>query len=321
MYRSIIFFALAGWIVLTSCNPTPPKGSEVPRPYEIAFNVLLNDSTDNYEVFVMNLEGGDKKNITQWPGVEWTYYSYLDKVYFISDKDTCRRCYFLYETNSKGENKKKLSDLQLADSWMSSRKQGSEFVVKPHSKIDSAFYIMDKKGNRVQRIVTGLPNFSDPMFVHDGSQIVFRGGTKKSKRAPGYQEELYLINEDGTGLQQLTHYPVQDTTAPWWGYKAGPPKPHPTEEFISYQSYQNGKYSLYAVSLDGSKQWKLTDNQQEEGWHDWSPDGAWLAVELFDHEQTQFHIGLMNWKTKEMKILTDNTYKYQQAPNFVLKSD
>lgn len=56
---------------------------------------------------------------------------------------------------------------------------------------------------------------------------------------------------------------------------------------------------------------------QNEGWHDWSPDGRWLAVELFDDEQTQFHIGLMDGGTKEMKILTDTAYPYQQAPVFV----
>ncbi|MBX2913559.1 MAG: hypothetical protein M9954_15680 [Cyclobacteriaceae bacterium] len=309
---------------LISCGGRHTPGHETNKEggpeYAIAYNVLYNDSTDNYEVFTMNMDGSDKKNITHLKGVEWTYYSFQDQLYFISDKDTCQRCaYFLYKTNFKGENPLRVSDIPVADSWMSSRKNGSEFIVRPNPKIDSAFHIIDKEGKRIQRIETGLPNFSDPLFVNNGSQIVFRGGTKKSKREPGYQEELYLINSDGTGLKQLTHYPASDTTAPWWAYKAGPPKLHPKRKFISYQSYQDGKYSLFAITLDGSKQWKLTENQEDEGWHDWSPDGKWLAIELFDNDQAQFHIGLMNWETKEMKVLTDTTYKYQQAPNFVLK--
>ncbi|MDH3712170.1 MAG: hypothetical protein OER04_19945, partial [Cyclobacteriaceae bacterium] len=116
---------------------------------------------------------------------------------------------------------------------------------------------------------------------------------------------------------QLTAYPQSDTTAPWYAYKAGAPRWHPTEYFISYQSLQNGKYSLYAVTPDGDKQWKLTENQMQEGWHNWSPDGHWLAIELFDSAQSQFHIGLMNWETKKMEILTDSSYQYQQAPVFV----
>lgn len=318
---SAILISLTFW----SCKESkigPEESQILLDQYTLAYNVLINDSTDNYEVFTMNLDGSDKKNITNLSGLEWTYYSFLDKIYFISDQDTCQRCaYFLYQTNYKGENPKKISDIPLADSWMSSRKNDSEFIVKPNSKMDSAFYILDMSGKLIQRIETQLPNFSDPLFINKGSRIAFRGGTRKSKRDPGYQEEIYLINSDGTGLKQLTQYPANDSTAPWFAYKAGPPKLQPKENFISYQSYQDGKYSLYAISLDGSKQWKLTDNKGNEGWHDWSPDGKYLAIELFDQDQTQFHIGIMNWETKEMKILTDTTYKYQQAPNFVLKND
>lgn len=302
-------------------EPKQETETENTPEYAIAYNVLTDSESDNYEVFTMNLDGSEKRNITHLKGVEWTYYSHRDKLYFISDQDTCQRCaYFLYETNSRGEQPRKVSDIPLADSWMSSRKDGREFMVKPNPKTDSAFYLIDQNGKLLQRLETGLPSFSDPLFIDDGLKVVFRGGNKKSKRESGYREELYVINANGDGLKQLTHYPEADTTAPWYAYQAGVPKLHPTENFITYQSFQAGKYSLYAVTPDGSEQWKLTDNSENEGWHEWSPDGKWLAIELFDNDQTQFHIGLMNWETKTMKILTDTTYQYQQAPNFVLKS-
>ncbi|MEQ8244068.1 hypothetical protein [Fulvivirga sp.] len=308
---------------LISCgerNKSVEESNKINEPeYAIAYNVLYNDSTDNYEVFTMNMDGSGKQNITNLSGVEWTYYSFKDKLYFISDKDTCHRCFFLYETNFKGENPKKISDLQLADSWMSSRNGGQELIVEPRRKVDSAFQIININGSLVQRLETGLPYSADPLFVNNGNQVVFRGGMTKSKLIEGFNEALYIIDLDGNNRKQLTHYPENDTTAGKFGYKAGTPKLHPTENFISYQSKQNGKYSLYAVTLDGSKQWKLTENQENEGWHDWSPDGKWLAIELFDNDQTQFHIGLMNWKTKEIKVLTDTSFQYQQSPNFVLK--
>jgi len=31
----------------------------------------------------------------------------------------------------------------------------------------------------------------------------------------------------------------------------------------------------------------------------------------------QYDIGLINWKSKELTILTDTTYNYQQSPTFV----
>lgn len=315
----IVFLA----ILTACCNQKENKSRNTNKPideYALLYNVLVNDSTDNYDVFSMNIDGSDKTNITKFPGLEWTYFSDNERVLFISDKDTCQRCYRLYETNYKGENPKKISDIRLADSWMSSRKNSTELIVRPHSKVDSVFYIIDRKGNVISKVKSGMPYSSDPLFVNNGKQIVFRGGLTKSKLIEGFNEELYIIDENGQNNKQLTHYPKSDTTAGKFGYKAGTPKLNPTENYITYQSKQNGQYSLYAVSLDGQKQWKLTENEQNEGWHDWSPDGKWLAIELFDNDQTQFHIGLMNWDTREMKILTDTTYQYQQCPNFVLKN-
>lgn len=302
-----------------ACGSQPQNRSMAGNPeYRLAYNVLADPETDDYEVFTMKMDGSEKKNITNHPGVEWTYYAYRDKVLFISGRDSCGRCcYLLHEMDIKGENVRKVSDICLADSWMSSRKNGAELIVTPHRSVDSFFYIIDLQGRMLDKLYTGLPYSGDPLFVNGGRQVVFRGGLTKSKLVEGFNEELYIINTDGTGRRQLTHYPEGDTTAGKFGYHAGAPRQHPTERFISYQSKQGGKYSLYAVSLDGKKHWKLTDNPQNEGWHAWSPDGRWLAIELFDDEQTQFHIGLMNWQTKEMKILTDTAYQYQQAPVFV----
>ena len=310
-------------LALASCGTNKKSGQEN-MPYEpeyaIAYNVLFNDSTDNYEVFTMNMNGSGKQNITNLSGVEWTYYSFKDKLYFISDKDTCQRCaYFLYESNYKGDNPRKVSDLPLADSWMSGRNDGREIIVKPSPKVDSAFHIIDLNGNLILRVETGLPYSGDPLFVNNGRQVVFRGGMTKSKLIEGFNEALFIIDIDGKNRKKISHYPKNDTTAGKFAYKAGTPKWHPIENFVSFQSKQNGKYSLYAVTLDGSKQWKLTENEENEGWHEWSPDGKWLAIELFDNDQTQFHIGLMNWETKEMQILTDTTFQYQQSPNFVIK--
>lgn len=318
--EACLIFLLSTLISCGGRNKSGEESNKVNEPeYAIAYNVLYNNSTDNYEVFTMNLDGSGKQNITNLSGVEWTYYSYKNKLYFISDKDTCHRCFFLYETNFNGENPKKISDLQLADSWMSSRNNGQEFILKPSPKVDSAFHIININGQLVQRLETGLPYSADPLFVNNGKQVVFRGGMTKNKLVEGFDEAVYIIDTEGNNRKQLTQYPKNDTTAGKFGYKAGTPKWHPTEKFVSFQSKQNGKYSLYAVTLDGSKHWKLTENQENEGWHDWSPDGKWLAIELFDNDQTQFHIGLMNWETKEMKVLTDTLFQYQQSPNFVLK--
>lgn len=312
----ILSLLLGSAMCLSACRQ---NGALNLGDYVLAYNVAVDTEEDDYDIFKVDLLSGEKTNITQNPDVAWTYLAYDDHIFFISDRDTCVRCYFLYEMNVNGEGVRKITDFPLKDSWMGVRKHGSELIVNPSSKVDSVFYIINREGRILEKMQTGLPFAADPAFSPDGLRITFRGAHKRSKREADFNEAIYVMNTDGTGLKKLSKYPEGDTTAPWYAYKAGPPRWHPTEDFISYQSFQDGKYSLYAVTPDASRQWKLTGNDQEEGWHDWSPDGRWLALEVFDSAQTKFDIMLMNWLGKSTRILTDHNYIYQQAPVFVRK--
>ena len=289
--------------------------------YLIAYNVLQDGEKDDYEVYVMDTDGSDKKNITNNPDVAWTYLAYKDKIFFISDRGACKRCYYLYEMDADGKNIRKVFDQRLRDSWMGTRKNGKEIIVTPHLEDGRAFYIFNvKTGKLIRKLTPQLEYFSDPNFSPDGKQIVFRGSTEKRSKDSKTFDELYIMNADGTGLRRLTTYPKDDKTAKWYNYHAGPPRWNAKENFITYQSRQNGKSSLYAVTPDGKKHWKLTDNELNEGWHDWSPDGKWLAIEMFDTDSKEFGVYLMNYETKEIKKLTElKDSKFQQAPVFVLK--
>jgi TolB protein len=316
----LFIYGLAALLLGACRGNDSPAEKEAPAPhYRLAYNVYVPDSLrpDDYEIFTMELDGSDKQNVTDHPDVAWTYLAHDDHIFFISDRDTASRHYFLYEMSFDGSGVRRISDLRLQDSWMDVRKEGAEIIVMPHPGVDSVFYLISRDGRLLQKIPVPVPYVSDPAFSPDGGRIAFRGSNKRSKREAGYEEAIYVSRLDGSELIKISNYPERDTTAEWYAYKAGPPRWHPGGDFITYQSKQNGKYSLYAASPDGSREWKLTQNPQSEGWHCWSPDGKWLALDVFDVEETQFNIGLINWETKELRILTDSTFHYQQAPVFV----
>jgi TolB protein len=298
-----------------------PEEKELIKNYSILYNVHLPDSTgDNWEIMHMNPDGSGKLNITKNDDVAWTYYAYKDRLFFISDRDTSYRCYFLYETDCKAEKIRKVSELRLEDSWMSSRNNGSEMIVSGRTGKDiryQLFIINLATGSYTQFTNDTSAMYFDPCFSPDGKKIVF--SCQKNKWDNTQHEELFIINADGSGMTQLTTYPENNPSAGQYGYKAGAARWHPTENYITYVSKQDGKNSIFAVSPDGKKQWKLTANTIPEGWHDWSSDGKWLCFNSSDPEETQFDIFLMNWGTKKLQQLTDNTYRSQLAPVFIEK--
>ncbi len=314
MKRYLLYFSAA--LFLSFC--AGPAFTQTAK-YKIAYNVLEDQKADNYEIYSMNIEGTESTNITNHKDVAWTYYAWKDKLFFVSDRDACRRCYFLYQADASGGNVKKVSDLQVEDSWMGSRNNGKELVVSGRIGKDVRYqlFIVDIDTGKHRQITNeGMAAFKDPTFSPNGKQIAYVH--KKNRADRSEIEELYIMNADGTNRRKLTTYPADDKTAEPGSYKVGPPHWNKKHNFISYQSNQKSKSSLYAVSPDGKKQWKLTDNKLNEGWHDWSPDGNWLAVDVEDPATGRYDIYLMNYKTKEVKKLTgDSKFKYHQSPVFV----
>lgn len=184
-------------LLLAACGPAPAP-IEAPA-LRIAYNVYTNTPEDNYEIFVADLDGGNRKNITNTPGVDWVYAAYGDRLLFLSDRDTCHRCYFLYEMDADGNNVRRISQQQLQDSWMGSRNNGSEFLVDPKGINDTAFYRISKDGAILDTLYHGMAYANDPCYSPNGEQIVFRGAKEKVKH--GYPAELHIMNTDGSGVR------------------------------------------------------------------------------------------------------------------------
>lgn len=316
--KSLFPSLLLGLILFTSAfSQTHP--TESGKRLGIAYNIHIPDTTkDDWEIIRMNFDGSGKKNILNNDDVAWTYTAYRDRLFFISDRDTSYRHFFLYETDADGNNIKKISDLRLEDSWMDTRNEGKEMIVAGRigKEVRFQLFLVDTKTGAYRQITNDTAAmYRDPAFSPDGKQIVF--SYQKNKRDKSTHEELFLMDADGSGMIQLTHYPEDNPSAKDYGYRAGSARWHPTENFISYISLQDGRHSIFAVSPDGKKQWKLLDNPDSDGWHDWSEDGKWLVFNSSDKAETQYHITLINWQTKEKKQLTDTTYKSQLSPVFI----
>ena len=299
--------------------------------YKIVYNVFEDREKDNYDIYTMNMDGSGKKNITNTPGVEWVYYAYQDKVYYISDIDTCHRCYFLYEMDADGNNKRKVTDLQLEDSWMGSRHNGKEMIVTGRiGKLRQQLFLIDIRTGRFKQITNDTISYkSDPIFLPGGNSIVLRYRPDRKLRQTVPAELWYLDFNNPPGdtipfnnfKYQITQFP-KDTTTKWFEYHFGPPQYNSKYHFISFMSKQNNQTQVYIISPDLKKGFQAISTQQltsgnlNSGWHSWSSDGAWLAMDKSTHDGKQFDIYLMNYKTRKEIRLTDSD-KTEQAPVIV----
>jgi TolB protein len=219
-----------------------------------------------------------------------------------------------------GTEIRRMTDFLVHDSWISSRKDGSEFVVTINEDDDfdtRNLFIISKDGEILKQVTDDEFQNTDPHFSPDGSQIAFRSNRAK-------QDELFIINSDGTDLRQITDYPQSDNTAQDWEYHSGPPQWVDSDR-ITYISKQKFNYSIFSISPLGTQFKQLTPDStttgflSNEGWHSWSRNDS-LIVFNATNNVGNYDIYIMRSDIKDVRRLT-NTEWYDQAPVFVYPED
>src|SRR5947209_342498 len=85
----------------------------------------------------------------------------------------------------------------------------------------------------------------------------------KGKVAFGYLGDIWVANEDGTGLQRLTDNKARDMY----------PRFSPDGRWIAFSSDRDGNYDVYVVASEGGKPRQLTWHTANDSVVGWTPDG------------------------------------------------
>lgn len=307
-----IFFSVSFLASLIGCQ-TEYDHSQL----RVAYNVLVDPETDNYDIYVLDLQKETPVNISNSESTDWVYSAHNEKLYVVSDRDTCKQCYFLYETDSQGSYWKKISNIQIQDSWVSSRKSGKELIIKPKGMANEAFKIIDNQGKIISTLDLKMDYFKDPCFSPDGKSIVFRGYDGNASQPKDI--ELYTYNLITQEKIKITQYPQNDSTFGIFQYRASPARWNDKLGKITYSSSRNGQSKIMSIETDSYKTKSLTQGNVKSVWHDVSPDGQFLVFDGqldYKADSTTSHIFIMDFKNRNSKRITKGS-DFKWAPVFV----
>lgn len=291
------------------------EGYFSPDGKQIIFQAEERDTGNPfYQIFIMNLEGGDFHRIS--PGLGRTTCAYFhpsgESVIFASshlDPDAIthqeeeyaqreqdrlegvRRRYEwafdpymeIWKSDLDGTGLENLTESKGYDAEGSYSADGQQIVFCSNRTGSLELFIMDADGDNVRQL-TDAPNCYNggPFFSPDGSKVIFRSDRKEKDRL-----QLYVINADGTGERALTDNDQWVYWAPYW-YKDGK---HIIYTAADHSVMGRPNYDLYWMNIETGKTTRLTYEPNADVLPVFSPDYTkvmWTSGRTEDHSSQLF---------------------------------
>ncbi|MFC1575087.1 TolB family protein [Gemmatimonadota bacterium] len=273
-----------------------------PDGTRIAFE---SDRVGCFNIWSMDTEGTGPEQLTGQPGERcsqmprWSGDGF--RIGFTTSREPIERSWEAYVMNADGSDPHNVSDDAglgegYAD-WPHAWSPDGRLVFH-HQKTDlPETYIVYADGTGREPFLETQAGYA-PFWSPDGSKVAFiteRDGN----------QEVYLMNSDGTGVLNLTQNPGDDTF--FHGSRANlfvdPWSPDGT--LVSFASERDGNQEIYVMHRDGTGLTNVTNNPATDRFAGWSPDGNWIA---FESDRTgQWHIYAVNLDRAELWQITSGS--------------
>jgi len=246
----------------------------------IAFDSL---ATPSWDIYAMDANGANQVNLTQTPGVVDSSPSWSpdgSKIVFSSNRDTGDNRHNIYAMNADGSNVVKLTDA-AAGPWVdhylpSWSPDGAKIAVEAvTAQQKHAIYIMNADGSNPVTVTSAAYDFPEgeanavmwigwpPAWSPDSRRIAFGSDGDGN-------DEVYVVNSDGSGLANLTNRPSADKRPAW--------SPDGTKiAFVSDRDSGAGSSDIYVMDAGGGGVVRLTDHAAIDSLPSWSPEGSKLV--------------------------------------------
>jgi TolB protein len=207
----------------------------------------------NPDLYVLDLDTGRRDKVSALPGLNispaWAPGSRWLALSLSKDGGTN-----LYLMQPKGGGLRRLTNGIGISVSPSFSPNGRQIAFTSDRGGSPQIYVMDIEGTNLRRLTFKGDYNASPQWSPRGDKIAFAS----DMAGGGFQ--IYLMNPDGSGIQQMTTLGANEDPA--WS---------PDGRHLVFTSSRSGTKDVYVMHADGSGQKRLTRNARNNFGPDWSP--------------------------------------------------
>lgn len=171
--------------------------------------------------------------------------------------------YEIYLMNADGSAPRRLLQRDFGYNWAASwSPDGQQILFSSNWEGLANLYTVGLDGNAPRRLTDEGNNFLG-VWSPDGKRIAFT-----SDRGGEGDNEIYIMNADGSGVEPLTNNAVDDA-APAWS---------PDGRYLAYHSYESGVHNIHVYDLQQRRSQALTREGLPVRFPSWTPDGRYILA-------------------------------------------
>jgi Tol biopolymer transport system component len=221
--------------------------------------VFVSDRDGNHEIYVMNADGSEQRNLTMNSASDehpcWSPDG--SRIAFTSDRDGD---FEIYTMNADGSGVNHLTR-HAADDWGPSwSPDGTSIAFMSWRDGNNEIYVIEVTDRKLRRLTSNPAEDRWPSWSPDGSRIVFMSDREDSW-------DIYVMNSDGSGQTNLTRSTADDVYPSW----------SPDGRWIAFASSRTGNDEVFLMSVSGTGAVNLTENSADDWAPSWSSDGDCVA--------------------------------------------
>lgn len=235
------------------------------RAYWIAYTDRDAVSRQNIDIFIMEANGDDRRQLTFDPYEDLNPTWSPDGFWLLFESR--REWYYnLYKIRFDGKLLTPLTDSRNGEHNRSAAwsPDGEQIVYVVETWQTSDLFIMDKNGRHRYQLTTLEGVESSPQWTPDGAWIVFVGAVQYELRQA---RELYKVRPDGSDLTPLTSL----------GKDVYNPSLSPDGRWLTFVTRGVQSWDIFILNMASGEIQTLVSNPVNDNSPVWSPEGDYLT--------------------------------------------